>query len=114
MEGLYRSLAIVAVLIAGLQFGGSDDAQPVKNSSHVLHDQDQQCPMWFFRNQTSHECECGPELLLKVYCSQAKARVSIDRFRCLTYDNQTESTAAVLCPFSYLEAEGVNVPLPEN
>ncbi len=110
MEGLYTYLPVVLVLIASLPFGGSD-VQPTKSSRHVLHDQDQQCPTWFFWNQTSRECECGPRTAAGVLCSQAKKRVSVRWFHCMTYDIQTDSTVTALCPFSDLEAEETFVPI---
>ncbi len=110
MEGLYRYLSGVVVFIVGLHFSGSD-VQPTKSSSHVL---DQHCPTWFFWNQTSRECECGPDIGYVVLCSQPKKSVLIKRFHCMTYDNQTDSTVAALCPFSDLEAEEKYISLPED
>ncbi len=115
MEGLYTYLPVVLVLIASLPFSGSD-VQPTKSSRHrhVLHDQDQQCPTWFFWNQTSRECECGPGTAAGVLCSQANKSILIHQFHCMTYDNQTDSTVAAYCPFSDLEAEERFVPMPKN
>ncbi len=107
MEGLFRYLPVVVALVIGI---------PASSSSHFLHDQDQQCPTWFFWNEISHECECGPDIggsnFKIIVCNQAEKRIWIRWFRCMTYDNGTDSTVVAKCPFSDVESR--LVPMPEN
>ncbi len=111
---LYRYLPVVVALVVGIPFGG--DGQPVNSSSQVLPDQDQQCPTWFFWDEISHEC--GPNIrgsnFKTIVCNQAEKRIWIHRFRCMTYDNGTDSTVIAKCPFGDLETDKMNIPLPKN
>ncbi len=113
MEGVYRYLPVVVVLIVGLQFGCShaQTARKSKGIRLILY-QHPQCPTWFFWKEISHECKCGPDI--GVVCNQAEQRIWIRQFRCMTYDNGTDSTVVAVCPFSDVEARQTLVPIPQN
>ena len=54
------------------------------------------CPLWFIKNDTANECQCGDGLGI-VECDQVSKEISIETCYCMTYNNHTDQTVVGYC-----------------
>ncbi len=98
-------LSLRSVQVACSKEAGNIAAQ-LEEADHL------QCPYpWFFENNTSKRCECGPSLGPQsdgdiIRCSRETKKVWLNINYCMTYDNVTGITLVGQCPFSGLYKTG--------
>ena len=107
---------LVICLVVGLPHSAStaQTVNTLNKTDTAISSPYQQCPTWFYWNETALRCECGHEDYT-VTCIQAKNHTWLNWLYCMTYDDATDSTVVAVCPFGDLRANHSHpMILPQN
>ncbi len=98
LKGLCLMSAILLAISTATTTKISDNWSKLESFIHKPGRNDCVKHTWFFWNNASSMCECGPPFL-GLTCNRESWEVRVKVIKCITYDNSTGDTTVGDCPF---------------